>query len=86
MKNTFKKYIHGLTFSVSVKPNANKTEFLGFDETRCSLCFAIAASAEKNNANEELLKILKKELGVCKIISGKTNTRKKIKILTSKTF
>lgn len=78
---TFKKYVSDSVFSVIVKPNARKTGFLGFDEARSALLFSVAASPENNKANEELVKFLNKELGSCKIISGKTSKIKKIKIL-----
>ncbi len=83
----FKKYISqdSKSFLVIVKPNTSKTKFLGFDEERKALRFAIAAPPENNKANDELLRFLKKELGHCKIILGKTSRKKKITIL-SKTF
>lgn len=77
----FKQHLIGSVFSVIVKPNASKTEFLGFDEGRKALRFSVAAAPDNNKANEELLKFLKKELGPCKIISGKTSKYKRLRIV-----
>ena len=59
------QYAKNNQLRVLVKPNARKTEVLGFDEARGAVRIAIAAPAEANKANVELMKFVSK-------ISGKT--------------
>ncbi|MBW2964993.1 DUF167 domain-containing protein [Candidatus Woesearchaeota archaeon] len=67
---------------VMAKPNAAKTEFLGFDEARQAARISIAAVPDKDKANTELLKFLKKETGMkCELISGARSREKVIRFL-----
>ena len=66
-------------FRVLAKPNARKSGILGFDKARQAYKVAIAAPAEDNKANMELVRFLSKEMGrKVKIASG---LRGKVKVL-----
>ncbi|MBS3176862.1 DUF167 domain-containing protein [Candidatus Woesearchaeota archaeon] len=52
------QYVHNNTLAILAKPNAPKTELLGYDESRKAVKIAIAAPPDKNKANEALLKFL----------------------------
>lgn len=64
---------------VKVKPNARKTEILKWDGEK--LHVAIAAPADKNKANGELIRFLSKKTGKkVKITRGLTSKDKSILI------
>lgn len=67
---------------VIVKPNAHKTELLGYDAARQAYRIAVHAPAEKGKANYELIKFLNK-LTKKKVVlvSGKTAKEKVLKLL-----
>ncbi|MBU1975020.1 MAG: YggU family protein [Nanoarchaeota archaeon] len=71
------KYFSNNRLKVIAKPNSSKTEILGWDEQKKALRIAIAAPADKNKANRELVRFLSKRLGkkVC-IKSGLTSKEK----------
>ena len=59
------------TIMVAVKPNSKRSEVCGYDERKKAYIVAIAAEAEKDKANKELLRLLKKETGkIFRIKSG----------------
>ncbi len=63
--------------SILAKPNAKKTEVRGFDDERQAWKVAIAAPAEDNKANVELIRFLSKiAKKPVKILLGLTNKRK----------
>lgn len=64
--------------AIVVKPNARKTEILG--KRGEATLIAVAAPAEDNRANLELLKFLRRKWGPCEIVSGLTSKRKTILI------
>lgn len=67
--------LENVNFKVLVKPNANKTEILGYDKK--ALKIAIKAPADKNKANLELIKFLSKQLKrKVRIKSGLTSKEK----------
>lgn len=67
-------------FRVVVRPNAKKSEVLGFDGARQAYRVAIAAPAEDNRANLELVKFLSKEMGrKVRVVSGLRGRLKTIK-------
>ncbi|MBS3111352.1 YggU family protein [Candidatus Woesearchaeota archaeon] len=67
-------------FRVLVRPNARKSAILGFDDARQAYRVAIAAPAEGNRANLELMRFLSKELGrKVRIVSGLRNKLKTIR-------
>ncbi|HON55675.1 MAG TPA: DUF167 domain-containing protein [bacterium] len=74
-----------IIIEVKVQPNANKSEICG-KMADGSLKIKVKAPASENKANAELINILSEAFDTKKsnieIISGKTNTRKKIKIKT----
>jgi uncharacterized protein (TIGR00251 family) len=73
-------YIRSGTLSVHAKPNSPKTEIIGWDESTQSLKIAIAAVPDKDRANIELLKFLKKETGLKPaLVSGAKSRGKKIR-------
>jgi len=71
-------YIKSGTLSVHAKPNASKTEVLGWDESKKSLRIAVAAVPDKDRANIELLKFLKKETGMKPELVSGAKSRDKI--------
>jgi len=65
--------------SVQVKPNSGKSEVF-FDSEKNIYVFSVKSSAEDGKANEEVLKIIRKEFKKeGKIISGATSRKKLIK-------
>lgn len=70
-------FVKNSCFRVIVKPNAEKTEVLGYDKERQAIKIAVMAQADKNKANLELIKFLSKRLKrkVC-IKSGLTGRKK----------
>jgi len=69
-------------FKVIVKPNSPKNEIVGYDEKKNALKINIAAPADKNKANRELIKFLskalKKRVGIA---SGLTSKEKIIETM-----
>ncbi|MBI5880929.1 DUF167 domain-containing protein [archaeon] len=79
---SIKDYIKSGTLSVHAKPNSPKTEVIGWDESKKSLKIAVAAVPDKDRANIELLKFLKKETGMKpELISGHKSRDKKIRFV-----
>lgn len=73
-------YMQNNTLKIIAKPNSSKTEILGYDENRQALRIAIAAVPDKDKANTELLKFLKKQTGrKCEIISGAKSREKVVR-------
>jgi hypothetical protein len=69
------------TFSVVAKPNSRKSEVIGWNSEKKELKVAIAAHAEHNKANVELLKFLRKISGrSAEIVSGLKSKRKIIRL------
>ena len=68
-------------FKVIVKPNSQKNEITGFDEKENAIKINIAAPADKNKANKELIKFLSKALKKrVRIASGLTSKEKIIEV------
>ncbi|MBI2143438.1 DUF167 domain-containing protein [Candidatus Woesearchaeota archaeon] len=67
--------------SVVVKPNSDKNEITGYSSGKKAFVINIKAAAEKDKANRELLKFLKKATG--KAFAIKSGSRSKEKILVS---
>ena len=55
-------FIKDNKLKIIVKPNADKTEILGYDESKKTVKIAIAAPADKDKANKELIRFLSKIL------------------------
>ena len=73
------RHIKSKTLKVIAKPNSPKTEIVAYDESRQALRIAIAAVPDKDKANTELLKFLKKQTGrKCGIKSGSKSREKVI--------
>ena len=73
-------HINNRILNIIVKPNAPKTEIIGWDENKQALRISIAAVPDKNKANTELLKFLKKQTGKrCELISGAKSREKKVR-------
>lgn len=67
------------TIRILVKANAKKTEVLGWDDARQAFRVAVAAPAQDNKANLEIVKLFSKLAGCrVKIVSGLTA---KVKVL-----
>lgn len=74
------QYITNNTLSIIAKPNAPKTEIIGYDENKQALRIAIAAVPDKDKANSELLKFLKKQTGrKCTLLTGAKSREKVVK-------
>lgn len=66
-------------FLVLARPNARKTELLGFDREKKAYVVRVAAPPERNKANIELVRFLSKLLGrKVRIVSGLAGKRKRI--------
>lgn len=72
-------YIINNRLHIIVKPNAKKTEILSFDPLTKIVKIAVAAPADKDKANKELLKFVSRILK--KKVSFVTGLRNKEKIL-----
>ena len=72
-------YIINNRLHIIVKPNAKKTEILSFDPLTKIVKIAVAAPADKDKANKELLKFVSRILK--KKVSFVTGLRNKGKIL-----
>ena len=74
-------YIKSGTLSVHAKPNSPRTEVIGWDESKQALKIAVAAVPDKDRANIELLKFLKKETGMkCELVSGARSRDKLVRL------
>ncbi len=64
-------YLKNNILKVVVKPNAPKTQIIGWDDNKQALRIAVAAVPDKDKANTELLKFLKRQTGKrCEIKAG----------------
>lgn len=63
---------------VCVKPNAKKTEVVGFDPERKAVVIRVAAVPDKDKANKELVRFLSKELGKKVMIKRGHHSRLKV--------
>ena len=62
---------------ILVKPNAKKTDILGWDEDKKILRVAVSAPAEDNKANIAIIKFFSKKLGKrVRIVSGLKSKQK----------
>lgn len=76
------QYVHNNKLHVLVKPNAKKTEILGYDPERNAVKIAIAAPPEDNKANLELLRFLHRQLKKqVRLISGMKSKKKVLEIV-----
>ncbi|MFH1064843.1 MAG: DUF167 domain-containing protein [Candidatus Woesearchaeota archaeon] len=72
-------HINNNILKVVVKPNAPKTEVIGWDENKQMLRIAVAAVPDKDKANTELLKFLKRQTGKrCELKAGARSREKVI--------
>ena len=77
-----KEHIKDRVLKVVVKPNSPKTEVIGWDNNKQALRIAVSAVPDKNKANTELLKFLKKQTGMrCEIKSGARSRDKTIRFV-----
>ena len=75
-----KKYIKNGKLKVRVKPGAKETKITGF--ANGFLEIRLNAVPEKGKANQELLKFLKKELGIkARIMRGLKSREKTLEII-----
>ena len=73
------QHVKNSRLKIIVKPNALKTEIIGFDGERDALRIAVKAPADKNKANLELIRFLSKETKMkARIKSGLTSKEKLI--------
>jgi len=67
---------------VIVKPNAKKTEILSIDTHNKTAKIAVAAPADKDKANKELMHFVSKQLGKqVRFVSGLRSKEKILEIL-----
>ena len=76
------KYIKNNSLRIIVKPNANKSEILGYDESRQAVKVAIAAQPEKGKANKEVIKFFSKLLKRKIEIKSGLKSREKILVFS----
>lgn len=62
MARILAEYIKDNKLQVHIIPNSSKNEIIGWDDEKKELKLRINAPPEKNKANKELIKFLKKEL------------------------
>ncbi len=67
--------------SVTVKPNAKKTEILDFDIVNNTVKIAIAAQPEDDKANKELIRFVSKQLKKKVLIERGKKSREKLLII-----
>lgn len=79
MKYMLSNYIQNNKLHVSVKPNAVKTEILSYDSAAKIVKIAVAAPADKDKANKELLKFVSRVLK--KKVAFASGLRSKEKVL-----
>ena len=72
-------YLVNNRLHISVKPNAKKTEILSYDSSTHIVKIAVAAPADKDKANKELLKFVSRILK--KKVAFVTGLRSKEKVL-----
>jgi len=75
-------YIKNNSLRITVKPNANKSEILGYDESRQAVKVAIAAQPEKGKANKEVIKFFSKLLKRKIEIKSGLKSREKILVFS----
>ena len=67
-------------FDIIAKPNAKKTELLGYDNEQNAYRINVKAAPEQGKANLEIIKFFSKNLKIrVKIVKGLTNKRKTLK-------
>ena len=76
------KYIKNNSLRIIVKPNANKSEILGYDESRQAGKVAIAAPPDKGKANKEVIKFFSKLLKRKIEIKSGLKSREKILVFS----
>lgn len=80
MSTEISSHIRQGILDISVKPNAQRTEIIGWDDSKQALRIAVSAVPDKNKANAELLKFLKKKTGKrCELVSGAKSRQKKVR-------
>ena len=72
-------YFKNNCLKILVKPNSSSNEILGFDSEKQALKVSIAAPADKNKANLEVIKFFSRLLK--KRIKAKTGLKSKEKIV-----
>ena len=75
------QYIKNNYLAISVKPNARKTEILGYDESKNALKVAVAAPADKNKANVEIIKFFSKLLKKKVLIKSGLKSKEKVLVI-----
>ena len=81
-KKIIQQHTKESTLKIIVKPNAPKTEVICWDDNKQALRIAVSAPPDKNKANLELLKFLKKQTNQkCEIIMGAKSREKSIKFV-----
>lgn len=75
--------VNSKTIAVIVKPNSSKNEIICYSSEKKAFLINIKAAAEKDKANKELLKFLKKITGKAFAIKSGSRSKEKILISTS---
>lgn len=71
-------HINNGFLTVIVRPNAKKTEIIGWDDAQSALRIAVAAVPDKDKANKELIRFLSRELKAKVSIKSGAKSRKKV--------
>ncbi len=75
---SFKEHIHNNSLVIHVRPCAPKTMMRGWDDARGALRVDVAAAAEKDKANKEIIKFFSKLLKTDVIIIKGERAREKV--------
>jgi len=75
---SIEQYLKNNCLKILVKPDSNKTEILGFNSERQALRIAIAAPADKNKANLEVIKFFSRLLKKRVRIKSGLKSREKV--------
>ena len=71
-------YLVNNRLHISVKPNAKKTEVLSYDSITRIVKISVAAPADKDKANKELLRFVSKQLGKRVVFVSGLRSREKV--------
>lgn len=81
MAREIEKYIENNNLRIIVKPNSSKSEIIGYNSAKKAMKVAIAAPAEENKANIEVIKFFSKILNKkIKIKSGLKSREKSLNL------
>ncbi|MEM4263454.1 MAG: DUF167 domain-containing protein [Candidatus Woesearchaeota archaeon] len=75
-------YIKNNSLKIIVKPNANKSEILGYDESRQAVKVSIKAPPDKGKANAEVIKFFSRLLKKKVLIKSGLTSKEKLLVFS----